>query len=178
MRTKWIVVLILLVCASAGFAQDKADDPNEPNEPSKIDTNGYILSIMSMENPDPNVGNVFLRAGYKYGVLEAFLGLECEEADIYEFGFFLHSRNIAEPDSVAVISPLLSGIFDEEMVITGYTGLHWVKDRKIKEDYSGSIVGINAKSEINSPLSVRGEIHYENNKAEDITFYAGLFWLF
>jgi len=175
---RWIVVLTIAMCLCCIVQGNEPNEPPsggliEPNQPG-IDKDGFIISVMSMENRDPNIGNLYLRAGYKYGVLEAFGGIEGEKGDIYEFGFLLHSRDVIEPDSVLLISNLLTSFLDEQMVATGYTGLHWVKDRRIKEDYSGAIVGIDAKAKPESPLSIRGEVHYENNKPRDITFYAGL----
>lgn len=157
---KWILTITLLLCLTS-FVQA------EPNLPSD---NGFVLSILTQESAEPDT---FGRIGYQYGVMEGFIGCEVESVDMLEFGFIIKSGDIADPNSVKVLSNLLLGILSEQMTLTGYTGLHWVKDRVTKEDYSGAIVGLEARQE-GSPISLRSEIHYENNQNEDITFFAGL----
>lgn len=167
--SKKIMLCSLLFCIFCALPL-RAADPNRPDQ-------GVVVTILMLENPKPDAGSTFARIGYKYGVLEGFGGVETEYADLYEFGFLIHSRDIVEPNAVKVISPILLGIFTEDIKVTGYTGLHWVKDRVIKEEYSGAIVGLEGKQE-DSPLSIRAEVHYDNNESEDITFYAGLAWKF
>jgi len=137
---------------------------------------GFILSFMANENPEPTAGNALIRGGYRYGVSEFFGGCELEDGEFWEVGFLLHSRDVIEPNSISIISPMLTSIFNEQVVITGYSGIHWVYEPD--ESYSGAIVGIDAKGTVDSPLSIRTEIHYENNLDEDISFHAGLCWRF
>ncbi len=178
MLRKWILTICLLCFVFSILCPFVQADPNEPNKPDKS-KDGWIVSVMALDNSvafGDDGSNIFLRGGYRYGVLEAFAGLEAQRAEKFEFGFLLHSRDIAEPNSVAVISPLLTNIFNPDMVITGYSGLHWMIEDE--ETYSGAIIGIDAKSDIESPLSLRAEIHYENNLDKDIRFFAGMCWKF
>lgn len=134
--------------------------------------NGFNISYLGQENQ----GQQWLRGGYIYGSLEAFIGIEIEDNDDYEVGFLLHSRDIVEPDSVAFLSPLMLSIFDEDMVVTGYTGARNVNTDL--ESFSGAIFGIDAKAEPDSPVSIRAEVHYDNTDDEQVEFYFGLSLLF
>lgn len=150
---KGILTAVLIVCLAGGIALG----------------NGFNLSFLSQEGQE---GDNWLRGGYRYGALEAFIGLEIEDGEDYEVGFLLHSRDIVEPNSVAIISPLMLALFDEDVVVTGYTGVHNVNTDL--ESYSGAIVGLDAKAEPDSPLSVRSEVHYDNTEDEQIEFYFGI----
>ena len=169
---KLLITMCLVLIMSAGVQGQDANDVND---------NGFVLSLFSMENSEPEYGNTYLRLGYRYGVMEAYAGGEAEEGNYLEYGFLLHSRDIVEPNAVSIISPALTGIFNTDVVMTGYTGIHWVTEQRaeeLRERYSGAIVGIDIKGSEDSPLSLRSEIHYENNLSNDIVFFAGLCWKF
>ena len=146
---KVIVVMIVLVCASVCFA-------NEPNMP--LDFDGFAISAMSQTNANSAFN---LRLSYRMGMLEPILGAEFRldsDPETFDIGCLIHSRDIIEAESIPWLSDTLIDIFNEDLVLTGYTGFHSTINVGVnKGSYYGSLFGVEAKDKPDSQLSIVAE---------------------
>jgi hypothetical protein len=144
-------------------------EPNDVNTPTiKID-NGITLSTLFPNTGQDDDVEFIGRLGYRYGVLEAFIGTD-DKADTFEVGFKVFSRDIAEPNSVKILSGVLANFINvDTMEIRGYSGAHRVMGLG-DEDYSGALLGIEQK-EKDSPLSLNVETQLNDNHT--VQYYLG-----
>ena len=151
---KVFVVLIVLVCASLGFA--RAGEPNAPSQ------DGIAVSLMTQTN-GPSTFNA--RISYRIGLLAPFIGTEIrlrDKPDTFDFGTKVFSPDIVEPNAIPILSDLLLPVLNESLVLQGYAGFHSTINVTNKGSYYGSLAGIEAKDNPASPLSVIAELQLNN----------------
>jgi len=168
---KWIIALIILAFCSGVKA-----DPND----------GLALTFMSQQNESA----FNARISYVTGMFEPFMGSEIRldsDPEVFDVGCLIHSKDVVEPNAVALISPLLTKIFNSDMVLKGYTGFHSTININNKGSYFGSIIGISLKDKPSSKFEIVGEVHMndiggkselDNYNITETAFFVGIKWRF
>lgn len=171
---KWIAVLVMMICAGVGFAQ----------EPNELIIDGWRTSIMSETN---GASSFDFRLSYRRGILEPFAGIELpisEKPNSCDFGCKINSNDIVEAESIPWLSETLIDVFNEDLVLTAYTGFHtkiifdddyYVDvDGEKKSTFFGSIFGLEAKDRPESFLSIITEYQKNDNIGDCI--YLGMMY--
>lgn len=148
---KWIVILMLCLLGLLAQTSRGGEDPN----------NCFALTFMTQQNESA----FNIRGSYRHGLLEPFLGSEIRfdsDPEVFDIGCLVHSGDVVEPNAVPFISPTLTKIFNDDLVLTGYSGFHTTININNKGSYFGSILGVSLKDKPASPLSIVGEIHFND----------------
>ena len=129
---KWnlIIIVCLIVIAFAGHA--RSAEPNEPNIPPLPvvpDSNliapgdGVVAGLFYRNATEPGQGSTLAQIGYQYGVALFYGAADVDKFNYYEAGVEFESRDIAQEDSVLVLSNLALKLFPEGYMITGVAGV-------------------------------------------------------
>lgn len=171
MKTVLLVVAMLLCL----FSVTVQAEPNGVNVPEPVSfEKGITLSALFPDTGQDEDINFLGRLGYRYGVFEGFIGTD-DRVDLFEIGFRVFSRDVAEPGAVPIVSSALGNFINAEtMVIRGYSGAHRIMGLG-EDDYSGALLGLEQK-EKESPVSLNFETQLNDNQT--VRYFLGLTWLF
>lgn len=157
--------LLTMLCLSLCLLQSvQAEDVN----------NGLTLTGLAQQNESA----FNIRASYRIGLLEPFIGSELRldsDPEVFNAGCLIHSGDIIDAnDGIPWLSPMLTSVLNDKLVMTAYTGFHTTVNFNNKGSYYGSIIGGEIKDKADSPLSLIGEIHFDDIGEESNLDEAGI----
>lgn len=170
MKVKWTLVLVLCLLVAGNCLAGELD--------------GWSISALGGQDMGTTDNYYMGRFGYRKDSIEPFVGFmgnATNKPEMVDLGFLVHSKDVVEPNSVPIISNFLTGILNNDMVITGYGGAHGSLGFDSHRSVYGSVAGIEAKDNPNSQLSILGEVDFdtvrdtaEKTNVEHTIVYLGL----